>query len=94
MSDAGWGEEMTNPDIEWRMSAALENVPRGDLDLAEVTNLAGAVRAWAALDPEHRRAATLKPERAIVVDGVSHTSFTSDGIAMLSERLPPHHRED
>lgn len=70
------------------MSAALENVPRGDEDLAEVTSLEGAVRAWTGLDSEHRGAAVLTPERPLQIDGAFHTSLTGDGIAALAERLP------
>ena len=59
MTEATWGDDAKTPEIDWRMSAALETVPRGDEDLAEVTSLDGAVRAWTALDPEHRSAAEL-----------------------------------
>jgi hypothetical protein len=50
MNEASWGGA-GSPKINWRMSVALENVPRGDEQLAEVTSLEGAVRAWLALDP-------------------------------------------
>ena len=46
MTEATWGTDTKSPAIEWRMSAALENVPRGENDVAEVTSLAGAVREW------------------------------------------------
>ncbi|MDO7841915.1 hypothetical protein Q5H94_06230 [Sphingomonas sp. CA1-15] len=72
------------------MSASLENVPRGDSELAEVTSLEGAVRAWLALDPSHRNAANLSVEHAIQIDGVSVTTFAGEGIAVLAERLPDH----
>lgn len=88
MTEASWGEGTMSPDIDWRMSAALENVPRGDSDLAEVTNLAGAVAAWRALDPAHRADAVLTPERPLVLDGASVATFTGEGIAALAERLP------
>jgi hypothetical protein len=88
MSDAHWGDRSKSPAIEWHMSAALENVPRGDGDLAEVTSLERAVAAWQELDPEHRAAATLTPERAVMIDGVSHTHFQGEGIAVLVEQLP------
>ncbi len=88
MTEAIWGDMTKTPEIDWRMSAALENVPRGDGDLPEVTNLAGAVRAWVDLDPEHKAAAVLTTERAVLIDGVSSTSFAGDGIASLAERLP------
>lgn len=61
MAEATWGDEAKTPDIDWPMSAALENVPRGDENLAEVTSLEGAVRTWMTLDAEHRDAAALTP---------------------------------
>lgn len=88
MTEATWGDAAKTPPIDWRMSAALENVPRGDDDLPEVTNLAGAVRAWQALDFDHRQAARLTIERAVQVDGVAVMSWSGDGIAALAERLP------
>jgi hypothetical protein len=87
MSEASWGEAGT-PDINWRMSAALQDVPRGDGDLAEVTSLEGAVRAWLALDPTHRGAATLTPEHPLLIEGASIAEFVGEGIAALAERLP------
>ncbi|BCA62752.1 hypothetical protein HMP09_1986 [Sphingomonas sp. HMP9] len=92
MTEATWGQAAKTPDIDWRMSAALEDVPRGEEDVAEVTSLEGAVRAWLELDSEHRTAATLTAERPVQVDGVSLTSFVGDGIATLAERLPPSSR--
>lgn len=88
MTEATWGDEAKTPDIDWRMSAALENVPRGDDDLAEVTSLERAVRAWTTLDPEHRSAAVLTPERALQIDGATHATLAGDSIATLAERLP------
>ncbi len=88
MTEATWSDDAKTPAIDWRMSAALENVPRGDADLAEVTSLEGAVRAWNALDPDHRRNAVLTPERPVRIDGASSASFTGEGIAVLVERLP------
>lgn len=88
MSEASWGDGTLSPEIDWRMSAALENVPRGDSELAEVTSLAGAVAAWRALDPAHQADAILTPERALVIDGTSHASLTGQAIAALAERLP------
>jgi len=88
VTEATWGDHAKTPDIDWRMSAALEDVPRGDDDVAEVTSLEGAVRAWLRLDPEHMAAATLTAERPIQIDGVSMTQFGGDGIAALAERLP------
>lgn len=82
-----WGEKPSSG-IDWRMSAALECVPRGDTELAEVTSLENAVRAWRDLDVEHRLLAVLTPERAVQIDGVSHSSFTGEAIAWLAGRLP------
>ncbi|MBC9033878.1 hypothetical protein IAG41_15895 [Sphingomonas sp. JC676] len=88
MTEANWGDGALSPEIDWRMSAALENVPRGDSDLAEVTSLAGAVIAWLELDPTHRALALLTPERALVVDGQSLPKLSGEAIAALAERLP------
>jgi len=88
MTEATWGDAAKTPTIDWRMSASLENVPRGDGDLAEVTSLERAVRAWLGLDPAHRAAATLTPERPVQLDGVAMASFEGEGIAALAERLP------
>lgn len=88
MTEAIWGDDAMTPDIDWRMSAALENVPRGDEDFAEITSLEGAVRAWMTLDPEHRDAAVLTPERTLHINGEKHATLAGDGIAALAERLP------
>ena len=88
MTEATWGDGAETPKIEWKMSASLENVPRGDGDLAEVTSLMGAVRAWQQLDSAHRDAAVLTPERPIFIDGVATASFTGNLISELVERLP------
>ena len=88
MTEATWGNETKTPPIDWRMSASLEDVPRGSEDVAEVTSLEGAVRAWRDLDPAHQSAATLTLERAIQLDGVSLTAFTGNSIAALVEKLP------
>lgn len=88
MTEATWGDDAKMPGIDWRMSAALENVPRGDSDVAEVTSLEGAVRAWIVLDPEHQAAATLTAERPLLIDGASTETFAGEGIAVLVERLP------
>lgn len=87
MTEATWGDA-ASPGIDWRMSAALQNVPRGDEELAEVTSLEGAVRAWLALDPAHRQGAILTPERPLLLDGVSTPELQGDHIAALAERLP------
>lgn len=89
MTEAIWGDGVKTPGIEWRMSASLENVPRGDGDLAEVTSLERAVRAWQQLDVEHRTDATLTPEHPVQLDGVQHAHFVGEAIAALAERLPP-----
>jgi hypothetical protein len=89
MSEARWGTDALSPEIDWRMSASLENVPRGDSELAEVTSLEGAVAAWQALEPAQRAEAVLTPERPLVIDGASVESLTGDAIAALAERLPP-----
>ena len=88
MTEASWGDDRKNLQIDWHMSAVIEDVPRGDSDVAEVTSLEGAVRAWLSLDAQHRAAAKLKLERAVQMDGVSTTSFTGEGIAALADRLP------
>ncbi|MFW2850749.1 hypothetical protein ACM61V_02325 [Sphingomonas sp. TX0543] len=44
MTEATWNDDAKTPTIDWRMSASLENVHRGDEDLAEVTSLERAVR--------------------------------------------------
>ena len=88
MTEATWSDATTTPDIDWRMSAALEDVSRGDTDVAEVTSLEGAVRAWSELDSEHRGDARLTPERPILIDGASHATFSGEAIALLAERLP------
>jgi hypothetical protein len=88
MTEATWGDGATSPQIDWRMSAALENVPRGDGDVAEVTSLERAVRAWLELDAEHRDKAVLTPEQPLIIDGATHATFSAAGIAALAERLP------
>ena len=74
--------------IDWRMSAAFENVPRGDADLPEVTSLEGAVRAWTRLDDEHQAQATLTPERPVELDGEQVHAFTGQTIRALVDQLP------
>lgn len=75
--------------IDWRMSAALENVPRGGNDVAEVTSLAGAVRAWWELDAEHRAQAVLTTDHPMQFDeaGEAVRSFAGDAIHALADRL-------
>ncbi len=88
-----WDEGSKSPPIDWHMSASIENVPRGDDDLAEVTSLEQAVTAWLALDPRHRADASLTPDRPILLDGVSHERFVGEGIAALAGRLPANSEE-
>ncbi|WP_076069166.1 hypothetical protein [Sphingomonas montana] len=87
MAEATWGDAKT-PAIDWRMSASLANVPRGDSDVAEVTNLERAVRDWCTLDAGHRAAAVLTTEYPVQVDGTSGTTFTGQDIAVLVDHLP------
>jgi hypothetical protein len=89
VTEATWGEAAKTPEINWRMSASLENVPRGQTDVAEVTNLERAVRDWLALDPQHQSDATLTTEHTVQIDGVSSTAFTGQAIAALADHLPP-----
>lgn len=88
MTEATWGESAKTPEINWRISASLENVPRGDSDVAEVTNLERAVRDWRELDPEHQAAAVLTVEHPVQIDGASSTTFAGEGIAALADHLP------
>lgn len=88
MTEATWGESAKTPEINWRMSASLENVPRGDSDVAEVTNLQRAVRDWRKLDPQHQAVAVLTVEHPIQIDGASSTTFAGQGIAALADHLP------
>ena len=87
MVEASWGDAAT-PDINWRMSAALENVPRGLEELVEVTSLEKAVRAWLALDPAHQEDAILIPQQALIVEGVSMIEIRGDNIGSLALDLP------
>lgn len=88
MTEATWGDATKTPEIDWTMSAAIENVVRGGADIPEVTSLEAAVRAWTDLDPAHREQATLTPERALLIDGASVAVLHGDAIAALAERLP------
>lgn len=88
MAEATWDDGSVSTEIDWHMSAALENVERGREELPEVTSLSGAVRAWMALDPSHKADATLTPERAIMVDGQLKTSLHGEAIPSLAGRLP------
>jgi hypothetical protein len=88
MTEATWGNTTNPTAIEWSMSAALENVPRGDSELAEVTSLEGAVRAWLELVPDHQVRARLSTEHPIQFEGVATAVFTGKAIAELAKRLP------
>lgn len=88
MTEATWGDDVATPHINWRMSVALEDVPRGEEDLAEVTSLEGAVRAWLELDPAHQANAVITLEHPILIDGVSHSAFAGDHIGELAVHLP------
>ena len=90
MTEATWGEGVTAPEIDWRMSASLQNVLRGGSDVAEVTNLERAVRDWLALDSDHQAAAVLTTEHPVQIGGASSLSFTGEAVAALAEHLPPH----
>ena len=87
MVEASWNDA-ASPDINWRMSAALENVPRGLEELVEVTSLEKAVRAWLALDPAHQEDAILIPQHALIVEGVSMIEIRGDNIGSLALKLP------
>jgi hypothetical protein len=83
--EATWGSSQP---IAWHMSAALENVPRGESELAEVTSLARAVAEWRSLDPAHQLVATLTLEHPVLVDGVQLSSLSGASIETLAKRLP------
>jgi hypothetical protein len=88
MTEATWGESAKTPEINWRMSASLENVPRGDSDVAEVTNLERALRDWQKLDPQHQAAAVLTVEHPVQIEGASSMTFAGESIAALADHLP------
>ena len=88
MSEATWGDAAKPPAIDWRMSASLRDVPRGNENVAEVTSLERAVRAWKDLGREHQLAATLTLEHPVLVDGASLREFSGEGISALVEKLP------
>ena len=74
--------------IDWRMSAVLADVDRSGSELAEVTSLEQAVRAWLALDNGLQNEAVLRPERAVVIDGETVAAFEGQAIRALADRLP------
>ncbi|RYF21037.1 MAG: hypothetical protein EOO77_06800 [Oxalobacteraceae bacterium] len=89
MTEATWGAANELPAINWRMSAALENVPRGDSDVAEVTSLEQAVHVWRGLDLQHQTNATITLDEPIQLhEGEDCSSFSGDAIRALADRLP------
>ena len=82
-----WGDDTRTPPVEWTMSAALQSVVRDGADIVEVTSLREAIEAWKRLDPDHRTAAVLTPDRPILIEGVQHGQFEGAGIQLLSELL-------
>jgi hypothetical protein len=74
--------------IDWRMSAVLANADRGGSELAEVTSLEQAVRAWLELDNGLQNEAVLRPERAVVIDGETVAAFEGQAIRAFADRLP------
>lgn len=74
--------------IDWTMSAALADVERDGNELAEVTSLERAVRAWLTLDDNMQNAAVLRPERAVVLEGETVVALTGQAIRALADRLP------
>jgi hypothetical protein len=82
-----WGSDSKTPAVDWSMSASLLNVVREGEDMAEVTSLRQAVEAWRKLEPDHRLAAVLTPDRPVLIDGVQHDRFEGEGIETLAELL-------
>lgn len=74
--------------IDWRMSAALANVERGDSEVAEVTSLEQAVRAWLSLDNGLQNEAVLRPDHPVMIDGETVAAFEGQAIRALADRLP------
>lgn len=89
MNEGSWGEATSTPIIDWSASAGLENVARGGHEIAEVTSLEGAVRAWLALEPTLQEKATLTVERPVLLNEVDHSHLAGLTIAALAEHLPP-----
>jgi hypothetical protein len=88
MDDASNSEADSPISIDWRMSASLENVVRDGGEYPEVTSLEQAVRAWSALDEEHRSHARLMMDRPITLDGALVAAFTGGAIETLLKYLP------
>jgi hypothetical protein len=88
MAEATWGDANDSM-IEWKMSAALENVTRSGEEVPEVTNLEGAVRAWQQLEGDQKRDAVLTLERPIRVGGdLPLDTFVGAAIEDLARKLP------
>ncbi|MET0376440.1 MAG: hypothetical protein ABW128_19570 [Rhizorhabdus sp.] len=88
MTEATWGDAAKTPPIDWTVSASLENVERQGQEIAEVTNLENAVRAWLLLEPSHQKAAVLTIEHAVQFNGVATAHFSGRTLAALAEKLP------
>lgn len=88
MTEATWGDAAKTPTIDWSISASLESVEREGQDIAEVTSLEKAVRAWMALDSAHQDLAILKTEHSIQFEGTSTAHFAGKTIAALAAHLP------
>ena len=88
MNYASWGDTIA-PTIDWKMSAALENVSRGGEALPEVTSLDAAVRAWQSLDRAMQAQAVLTLERPVKLSGgMPLDNFLGEAIGDLADRLP------
>lgn len=88
MIEATWRDGVTAPKIDWRMSESLQNVPRSESKVAEVTYLERAVLDWFALDTGHKATAALTTEHAVQIGNASSMSFTGEANAAPSEHLP------
>lgn len=75
--------------VPWHVSASLENVVRGSVDVAEVTSLEECVREWLRLDRAHRDDAKVVVEEPFQFRGDGPTRvFDGAEIARLAEFLP------
>lgn len=88
MTEGIWNDAAKTPCIDWTVSASLKDVERQERDVAEVTNLEEAVRAWLLLDPSHRNAVWLTVEHPIQLDGVATSHFSGYTLKALAEHLP------
>ncbi len=88
MTEASWSGGDAGA-IAWKMSASLEDVPRGGEQVPEVTSLERAVRAWRELSPDQRTTAVLTSERPVTMPGETPVDrFVGDAIGRLAEQLP------